>query len=68
MERKQKEVSLVGSAENKAHLPESLVLETVSETVKNFATVWKSHPYVDQVFAQTIDNHLNSIPIWKELF
>lgn len=53
----------------KAHLPESLVLETVYETVRKFSEVWKSSlsfPYLDEKLIQTIDNHLSSIPIWTE--
>lgn len=52
----------------KAQLPENLVLESVYDSVKRFAKVWKA-PFnfqLDQALAQTIDNHLNSIPIWTE--
>ena len=52
----------------KAQLPESLVLETVQETVKSFAQVWKStfDPHLDDAIIQAIHNHLEMIPIWKE--
>ena len=53
----------------KARLSESLVVETVYETVRKFSTIWKSpssFPYLDQTLIQTIDNHLSTIPIWND--
>lgn len=52
----------------KARLPETLVLETVYETVKNFAKVWKrsKNALLKPSLIEVIENHLNTLPIWKD--
>jgi len=36
--------------------------------LRDLQKIWKSpfDPHLDQTIIQTIDNHMNSIPFWKE--
>jgi serine/threonine-protein kinase HipA len=52
---------------SKAKLPEKLVLDTVQETVQNFAEVWKTVrdlPLKEELH-KAIQAHLRKIPLWK---
>ena len=52
----------------KTGLPETIVLETVRESVIRFKQLWKSiHDFpIDKEIVSVINKHLESIPIYKE--
>jgi len=51
----------------KAGLPEKLTLETVQQTVSDFRTAWTDSGDLKLAveLRRAIDNHLDTIPIWK---
>jgi serine/threonine-protein kinase HipA len=53
---------------NKAGLPEKVTIDTVEETVRRFAEVWKrGGVQLEDKTHGIIERHLRSVPIWREL-
>jgi serine/threonine-protein kinase HipA len=50
----------------KARLPTKLTLDTVHETVARFAETWRNPPnrLIDDRLRESIDRHLESVPLW----
>jgi serine/threonine-protein kinase HipA len=52
----------------KAGLPEKITLDTVTETVEAFRSVWRDFDIkaLDSKTRRVIDKHLKTVPLWRE--